>query len=245
MAQKKQKNFLPTGRQASTIPVCKPNKIRHDLQDNLNWRIFRILAEFIEGFQFLLELKKEVTIFGSARFIAGRHPGDHHYKEAYKLGKMLGERGFTIVTGGGPGIMEAANKGASEVGATSVGLNIQLPIEQRKNMYVQKGIGFHYFFTRKVMLSASAQAYIFLPGGFGTLDEFFEIITLIQTGKMDRIPVVLIGKDFWRPLIDWIEIHLYKKHRTISKEDMQLYQLVNTVDEAVEIISHTEERDFS
>lgn len=206
--------------------------------------IFRIMAEFVEGFQFLSGLKKEVSIFGSARFSSDKHPGAHHYKEARKLAKLLGKKGFTIITGGGPGIMEAANRGAVDAGAESVGLNIQLPQEQRINPYVKKSVAFHYFFTRKVMLSASAQAYIFLPGGFGTLDEFFEIVTLIQTGKMDPIPMILIGHDFWRPLIRWIKVYMYQKHKTIKKKDLKIFYLAKSVEEAVEIISQTKERNY-
>ena len=198
------------------------------------------MAEFVDGFQFLSGLKREVSIFGSARF-AKNH---HHYKEAHELAKELGKKGFTIVTGGGPGVMEAANKGACDANAESGGLNIQLPQEQRINKYVKKSVAFHYFFTRKVMLSASAQAYIFLPGGFGTLDEFFEIITLIQTKKMEPIPVILVGKDYWRPLLRWIEVHMYDKHRTIKRKDMEIYHLAKNVQEAVKIISQTQERKY-
>ncbi len=223
-----------------TIPLCRVNKIRSEIAEGTPWRIFRIMAEFVEGFQFLTGLKKEVSIFGSTR-LSETH---HHYKEACRLAKMLGEKGFTIVTGGGPGIMEAANRGASDAGAESIGLNIQLPQEQRVNPYVKRSVGFHYFFTRKVMLSASAQAYIFFPGGFGTLDEFFEIVTLIQTKKMDPIPIILIGKDFWKPLLEWIELYMYKKHRTIDKDNMEIYHLASSIEEAVELISKTEERPF-
>lgn len=202
------------------------------------------MAEFVDGFQFLSTLKREVSIFGSARFAPNKHPGAHHYREARQLGELLGKEGFTIVTGGGPGIMEAANRGACDAKAESVGLNIQLPQEQRINKYVKKSVAFHYFFTRKVMLSASAQAYVFLPGGFGTLDEFFEIITLIQTGKMEPIPVILVGKDYWGPLVRWIETHMYEKHKTINKKDMQIYHLARNVKEAVKIISATKERNY-
>jgi uncharacterized protein (TIGR00730 family) len=233
---------------ASTQHAARPRpRVPHptagfDFTEDPTWRIFRIMSEFVDGFQFLSEFKKEVTFFGSARF-SKRHP---LCKLAEKLARRLSKEGFTIITGGGPGIMEAGNKGAvaGEKGV-SVGLNIQLPYEQRVNKYVSKGIGFHYFFTRKVMLSASAQSYVFFPGGFGTLDEFFEIVTLIQTGKIkEKVPIVLIGKDYWRPLLEWIEEKVYKDYAAVDKEDLQLYTLVDTVDEAYEIIINSKERTF-
>lgn len=198
------------------------------------------MAEFIEGFQFLADLRKEVTFFGSARF----KPTNLHYKEAHRLARMLGKAGFTIITGGGPGIMEAGNRGAYEAGAESVGLNIQLPKEQRTNPYVKKGIGFYYFFTRKVMLSASAQAYVFFPGGYGTVDELFELMMLVQTKKMEPIPIILIGKDFWAGLITWIKEKMHKKHHAVNKADLNIYTLVDSVDEAYRIITQTTERKY-
>jgi len=205
----------------------------------ITWRIFRIMAEFVEGFQFLSEFNREVTIFGSARC----KPSNRWYKEARKLGNLLAECGFTVITGGGPGIMEAANRGATERGGQSVGLNIQLPMEQRINEYVKKGRGFHYFFTRKVMLAASAQAYVYFPGGFGTLDEMFEIVTLIQTGKMQKIPVVLVGKEFWAPLFDWARTTLVKEG-TINPKDLELMQIVDTAEEAFKIVENSSDRSF-
>lgn len=210
----------------------------YDFRRNFSWRIFRIMAEFIEGFQFLVDLKREVSIFGSTRFTSK----NHHYKDAYRLAAMLGKEGFTIVTGGGPGIMEAANKGAYDTGAESVGLNIQLPREQRVNKYVKRAIGFNYFFTRKVMLSASAQAYVFFPGGFGTLDEFFELVMLIQTKKMQPIPLICVGKDYWGTLIGWIYNHVYKQHHAINREDMKIFTLVDNVEQAFEILKKSKER---
>ncbi|MCH8748122.1 TIGR00730 family Rossman fold protein [Patescibacteria group bacterium] len=211
-----------------------------NFKENPTWRIFRIMAEFTEGFEFLAPLRKEVTIFGSARL----NNKDRWYHQAEKLGRLLGENGYTVITGGGPGIMEAGNKGATESGGESIGLDIELPMEQRRNKWVKKGIGFHYFFTRKMMLSASAQAYIFFPGGFGTLDEFFELVTLIQTNKMEKVAMVCVGKDYWEPLMSWIRIQLAEKYKTISLEDMDIFRLVDTADEAFEIIKTTKERKY-
>lgn len=207
--------------------------------DNINWRIFRIMAEFVEGFEFLSGLNKEVSFFGSARVLP-EHP---YYKEARKLANMLAKAGFTMVTGGGPGIMEAGNRGAFDGGGDSVGLDIALPMEQRRNPYVRTSKAFHYFFTRKVMLSASAQAYVFFPGGFGTFDELFEIVTLIQTGKMsDQVPVILVGKDYWGGLLEWIKKNMMEKNRFVEPFEMEILRLVDTIDEAFMIISKTKER---
>ncbi len=206
----------------------------------ITWRIFRIMAEFVEGFQFLSESCREVTFFGSARF----KPTNRWYKESVKLGKLLAEKGFTIITGGGPGIMEGGNKGAKQGGGESIGLNIQLPFEQRINKFVTRGRGFHYFFTRKVMLAASAQAYVYFPGGFGTLDEFFEIITLVQTKKMQKTPIVCVGKDFWEGLFKWVDTVQLKQYKTVSAKDLKLVKIVDTAEEAFEIISKSKERTF-
>ncbi len=188
----------------------------------------------------MADLKREVTFFGSARF----KETNLHYKEALKLARLLGKAGFTIITGGGPGIMEAGNRGAVETGAESVGLNIQLPTEQRINKYVKKAIGFYYFFTRKVMLSASAQAYVFFPGGFGTADELLELMVLIQTKKTEPIPIVLVGRDFWSGFLRWIEEQMLKKHRAINKEDLKICTLVDSAEEAFKIIVQTKERKY-
>lgn len=203
------------------------------MSDEFGWRIFRIMSEFVEGFQFLSELKNTVSFFGSARF-----PEDeHHYREAVDLARLLGKAGYTVVTGGGPGIMEAANRGASEAGAESIGLNILLPKEQRINKYVRRSVAFHYFFTRKVMLSYAAQAYVFFPGGFGTLDELSELITLVQTKKIEPIPIILVGKDFWLPFHQWIEHNMLRWHRTIDKKDLEIYHIVDNIQEAYAIIT--------
>ncbi len=206
------------------------------ISDEFGWRIFRIMAEFVDGFQLIRSLNKTVSFFGSARF----DENDHHYKEARELAQKLGKAGYTIVTGGGPGIMEAGNRGAMEVKAQSVGLNIELPQEQRLNPYTTRSQGFHYFFTRKVMLSYAAQAYVFFPGGFGTLNELTELLMLVQTKKIDPLPVILVGKDFWRPFMKWVEEHIYQNHNAIDKSDMSIYHLAQDVEEAYQIINNIE-----
>ena len=207
-----------------------------DFEHNPSWRIFRIMAEFVDGFHFISKFEKSVTFFGSARF----DDKNTHYRVAQKLAHLLARDGYTIVSGGGPGIMEAANKGAHEGNGESVGLNIQLPFEQRVNPYVKKAMAFNYFFTRKVMLAFSAQAYVFFPGGYGTLDETFEMITLRQTHKINpRIPIVLVGKDYWGPLCQWLEKNAHLKHKTIDKKELELWELVDTPEEALDIIKRT------
>jgi len=221
---------------ASKLPVTPQLE---DFRSSFHWRVFRIMAEFIDGFQFLADFKKTVTFFGSARF----EEGHRWYDEARKLGKLLGQDGFGVITGGGPGIMEAGNRGAVDANGESIGLNIKLPYEQRTNAYVKKGIGFHYFFVRKVMLSYAAQSYVYFPGGFGTLDEFFEIATLIQTKKIPfQIPVILVGQEFWGPLTEWIDKEMYGKFKAIDETDRKIYTLVDSAEEAFEIIKNSPER---
>ncbi|MCH8244395.1 TIGR00730 family Rossman fold protein, partial [Patescibacteria group bacterium] len=164
-------------------------------------RLTRITQEFAKGFHFLKNYGKSATFFGSARCVTG----DKHYEEARKLASLLVKDDFAVITGGGPGIMEAANKGASEAGGQSAGINIQLDHTQNVNPYVKKSISFNYFFARKVMLAFASEVYIFFAGGFGTLDEFFEMVTLVQTRKIDPIPIILLGKEYWTPLLKWIE----------------------------------------
>ena len=205
------------------------------MADEFGWRVFRIMSEFVEGFEFLRRLENTVTFFGSARF----DENEHHYKEAQRLGKMLGEAGYTIVTGGGPGIMEAGNRGAFEAGAPSVGLNIQLAMEQRINPYVKSSTAFHYFFTRKVMLSYSAQAYVFFPGGFGTLDELGEMLVLVQTKKIEPLPIILVGRDYWKSFLKWVRMNMLQQHKTINQEDLDIIHLAKDVDDAYEIILRT------
>jgi uncharacterized protein (TIGR00730 family) len=197
-----------------------------------SWRVFRIMSEFVQGFELLRNYGLAATFWGSAR----TEPNDPCYKAAEELAAKLAKKGFTIISGGGPGIMEASNVGAFKVGGNSIGLNIQLPFEQKLNPYTTESLNFDFFFSRKVMLTFSSEVYVYFPGGFGTLDEFFEIITLIQTKKIKPVPVVLYGKEFWEPLIRFFEKDLLKKHRTISKEDLELFQVVDSVDDAYKYI---------
>src|SRR3989338_7205 len=207
-----------------------------DYQHNPSWRIFRIMAEFVDGFNFITKFSKSVTFFGSAR--SGDQ--DDHYRSSQKLARMCAKAGFAVITGGGPGIMEAANKGALEGKGESVGLNIQLAFEQRVNSFVRKSIAFNYFFTRKVMLAFSASAFVFFPGGFGTLDEVFELITLRQTHKVNpRIPIVLVGRDFWGPLEHWIKTNVYERHHAVSAAELKLWEIADTAEQAFEIIKKT------
>ena len=204
-----------------------------DLEHNPTWRIFRIMSEFVEGFTFLAHVQRSVTIFGSARL-----PEDHAYCQlARHLGRRLAQSGYTVVTGGGPGVMQAANQGAFEAGGDSVGLNIELPHEQRINPYVRRSKSFHYFFSRKVMLDFSAEAYVFFPGGFGTLDELFEVLTLIQTGKIERgVPVVLVGREYWAPLVQWLRDALLTRLQAIAPGDLAAFSLTDDVEEALGLI---------
>lgn len=206
-----------------------------------SWRIFRILAEFVSGFELLQRYSKAASIFGSSR--AGT--GDPIYEDAKELGGELAKNGFTIITGGGGGVMAGANQGAYESGGRSVGMNIRLSgnEEQTHNAYTQESEEFHYFFTRKVMLSFASDVYIFFPGGFGTLDEFFELITLIQTRKIQPIPIILVDRQHWRPLLEWINETLQKEHGMVDVEDVGIYHVVDSVDEAVQyIVQHTNHR---
>jgi len=197
-----------------------------------NKRASRIATEFDEGFKFIKKFPKSVTFYGSARF----KPSNPHYKDAHDLAYRLSKEGYTIVSGGGPGIMEAANRGAKDAGGNSVGLNIRLPKEQIENPYVTASMNFSYFFSRKTTLSFSAEAYIFYPGGFGTLDEFFEIITLVQTRKIRHAPMILVGSDYWAPLHEYIKESLYLEHSAIDKKDMNLYLITDNHEEIVKIV---------
>ncbi len=197
-----------------------------------SWRVFRIMSEFVQGFELLRNYGLSATFWGSARLA----PNDPYYKAAEELAAKLAKKGFAIISGGGPGIMEASNVGAFKVGGKSIGLNIELPFEQKLNPYTTESMSFKYFFSRKVMLTFASEVYVYFPGGYGTLDEFFEIVTLIQTKKIEPIPIVLYGSDFWNPLLKWFEKDLLKRFKTISKEDLDLFIVVDSVDDALKYI---------
>ncbi|WP_372506031.1 TIGR00730 family Rossman fold protein [Actinomadura madurae] len=195
------------------------------------WRVLRIQAEFVEGFGLLAELPKAVSVFGSAR----TKPDSPEYGLAVDIGARLHDAGYAVITGGGPGIMEAANKGCDESGGLSVGLGIELPFEQKLNDHLDIGLEFRYFFVRKTMFVKYSQAFVVLPGGFGTLDELFEAITLVQTGKITRFPIVLVGTEFWGGLLDWVKKSMLTSGK-ISPRDIDLIHLTDDPDEVVQII---------
>jgi len=209
------------------------NKTWQEIKVKDSWQIFKIMAEFVDGFEKMARIGPCVSIFGSART-----PRDSpYYQMAVDTARLLTENGYGVISGGGPGIMEAANKGATEVGGKSVGLTIQLPMEELHNPYIDRDklMQFNYFFVRKVMFIKYAQGFIILPGGFGTMDELFEAITMVQTGKIARFPIVLIGKEFYGGLFDWIKQRMLAEGN-ISPEDLNLYRIVDTAEEAVEHI---------
>ena len=221
-----------TDRLTEDQALLRSDDPRPGFRDTDTWRALRILGEFVEGFDALADVGPAITIFGSAR--VGRR--NRYYSAARQLAGKLGEKGYAIITGGGPGIMEAANRGARDVGALSIGANIELPFEQGLNEYVDLGMEFRYFFARKTMFVKYANGFVIFPGGFGTLDELFESLTLIQTGKVEHFPVVLYGKDYWSGLLDWIKAKpLYEEK--ISPEDLRLLTLTDDVDEACEAIT--------
>ncbi|MFA5321541.1 MAG: TIGR00730 family Rossman fold protein [Smithella sp.] len=201
------------------------------LSVNESWRVFRIMAEFVEGIETLSGIENAVTIFGSARV----KPDDIYYQKTEKLAKLLVQEKFNVITGGGPGIMEAANKGAAEAGGKSVGLNIRLPYEQKPNPYANIHIDYKYFFVRKVMFVKYAVAYVIMPGGFGTMDELFEALTLIQTKKIKSFPLILMGSEFWGGLVDWLKNKMLAEGK-ILPVDMDLLQVVDEPEEVVKLI---------
>ncbi|HEX3623985.1 MAG TPA: TIGR00730 family Rossman fold protein [Verrucomicrobiae bacterium] len=196
------------------------------------WRIFRIMAEFVDSFQTMSQVGPAVTIFGSAR----TKPNDKYYHAATAIGKGLAKHKLAVITGGGPGIMEAANKGAMQSGGTSVGLNIELPHEQSSNRFSNVPIHFHYFFARKVCFVKYSLGFIFMPGGFGTLDEFFEVATLVQTGRIPQFPLILYGKSYWSSLLKWAKVQMQDEHNFISKNDLDLVTIVDKPEQAVNCI---------
>ncbi|WP_140938778.1 LOG family protein [Sphingobacterium lumbrici] len=221
--------------------MAKENKIRNSFANKTwqeikvkdSWQIFKIMSEFVDGFEKLAKIGPCVSIFGSARTA----DENKYYEMTVEIARLLAEKGYGVISGGGPGIMEAANKGAYNAGGKSVGLNIDLPFEQFHNKYIDRDklLEFNYFFVRKVMFMKYSQGYIVMPGGFGTMDELFEAITLIQTGKIARFPIVLVGTAYWSGLIAWIKNTMLTE-KNISEEDLNLYRLVDTAEDAVEHI---------
>ncbi|MDY7108105.1 MAG: TIGR00730 family Rossman fold protein [Planctomycetota bacterium] len=201
--------------------------LRHE-----SWRVFRIMSEFVDSFETLARVGEAVSVFGSSRISSS----DKYFKLAETCGRRLAEAGFAVITGGGPGVMEAANKGALEAGGTSIGLNIALPMEQLPNHYQNVELDFRYFFVRKVCFVKYARGFLIFPGGFGTMDEFFESLTLIQTAKTAPFPVVLMGSDYWKGLLDWIRSVMLEKHDHIGEDDLGLFHLTDDPDEAVRIL---------
>ena len=204
--------------------------MREDFITEEPWRMFRIMAEFVEGFELLSKIGRAVSIFGSSRL----KPKDKYYKITSEIAYLLAKEGYAIVTGGGPGVMEAANRGARAAKGKSVGLNIQIPLEQKPNKYVETLLDFRYFFVRKVMFVKYAKAFVILPGGYGTFDELFESLNLIQTKRIDRFPVILVGTDYWSGLIDWLKSCVLRRYRCLSKKDLFIFSLVDKPQEVLE-----------
>ncbi len=210
------------------------NKAWNEIKTNDSWAIFKIMGEFVNGYEKLSQIGPCVSIFGSAR----TKPHQKYYQLAERIAQRIVDHGYGVITGGGPGIMEAGNKGAHLSGGTSVGLNIDLPFEQHDNPYIDndKSLDFAYFFVRKVMFVKYSQGFVVMPGGFGTLDELFEAITLIQTHKIDKFPIILVGTEFWGGLVNWVRATLLDSFKNISDSDIDLVQLVDTEDEVIEIL---------
>ena len=206
----------------------------NEIKTNDSWSLFKVMSEFVNGYEKLSSIGPCISIFGSAR-TKSNHPT---YVLTTEIAKAVSKLGYGVITGGGPGIMEAANKGANEVGGISVGLNINLPMEQESNKYIDKDklIDFQYFFVRKVMFVKYAQGFIVMPGGVGTLDELFESFTLLQTSKINKFPIILVGRDYWKGLIDWIEEKLLRQNN-IKSDDLKLFEVVDTVEEVIECLN--------
>ena len=209
-------------------------KTWNEIRSNDSWAIFKIMAEFVSGYENMAKIGPCVTIFGSAR----KKPEDKYYLLAEKIAYKISKAGYGVITGGGPGIMEAGNKGAHLGGGTSVGLNIELPFEQHFNPYIDrdKNLNFDYFFVRKVMFMKYSQGFVVMPGGFGTMDELFEAITLIQTKKIGKFPIILVGTSFWAGLIEWIKTVLIEQEQTVNAVDLDLFKIVDTEDEVVAVL---------
>jgi uncharacterized protein (TIGR00730 family) len=220
--------------QEDKIREAFKHKTWNEIKTDDSWRVFKIMAEFVEGFGKMADIGPCVAVFGSAR----TKPENKYYQIAVEIGKRLVELGYGVITGGGPGIMEAANKGAHDGKGKSVGINIDLPFEQSANQYIDRDklINFDYFFVRKTMFMKYAQGFIVLPGGFGTMDELFEALTLIQTGKIGHFPIVLVGKEYWAGLIKWLKETMHSQEHNVSIDDFRLFSLVDTAEEAVKII---------
>jgi len=233
---------MPPTQEAAISPLAKKEdermRERQYIVDELTvqdtWRMFLIMAEFVEGFDVMPDVYPAVTIFGSSRI----RPGSPTYKATENVARLLVKNGFNVISGGGPGVMEAANKGAAEAGGKSVGLHIHLPNEQQANPYANVRLDFKYFFIRKVMFVKYAVAYIIMPGGYGTLDELFESLTLIQTERIRSFPVILMDSKYWKGLLDWLKDTLIKA-KAISKSDLDIFSLVDTPEEALSIIKKT------
>lgn len=209
-------------------------KTWNEIRTNDSWAIFKIMSEFVNGYENMGRIGPCVSIFGSAR----TKPDDPFYLLAEKIAFKISKAGYGVITGGGPGIMEAGNKGAHFGGGTSVGLNIELPFEQHFNPYIDndKNLNFDYFFVRKVMFVKYSQGFVVMPGGFGTLDEMFEALTLIQTKKVARFPIILVGSQFWSGLINWIKEVLVEREKTVSEKDLELFKIVDTEDEVLDVL---------
>jgi hypothetical protein len=223
-----------TNQDEDKIRKAFASKDWNDIKASDSWQIFKIMSEFVEGFEKMSRIGPCVSIFGSAR----TKPEDHFYLLAEKIAFKISKAGYGVITGGGPGIMEAGNKGAHLGGGASVGLNIELPFEQHFNPYIDrdKNLNFDYFFVRKVMFVKYSQGFVVMPGGFGTLDEMFEAITLIQTKKVAKFPVILVGRDFWSGLMDWVKAVLVEKYNNVSAKDLDLIKIVDNEDEVVEVL---------
>ncbi len=206
----------------------------NEIRSNDSWGIFKVMSEFVNGYETMARIGPSVSIFGSAR----TKPDDKYYLLAEKIAEKIAKAGYGVITGGGPGIMEAGNKGAHQGGGPSIGLNIELPFEQHFNPYIDKdkNLNFDYFFVRKVMFVKYSQGFVVMPGGFGTLDELFEAITLIQTKKIAKFPIILVGREFWSGLMEWIKAVIVEKYANANPDDLNLIKLVDTEDEVLEVI---------